>query len=88
MPQKLNDRSGRLADWAQAFQIYLHRRVIVMLFLGFSAGLPFLLIFATLSTWLREEEVTRTAIGFFSWVGIMFSIKGFWAPSVERVPLP
>jgi len=85
---QLNGRSGRWANWAEAFQIYLNGRVIVMLFLGFSAGLPFLLIFATLSTWMREEDVTRTAIGFFSWVGIMFSIKVFWAPVVDRIALP
>jgi PAT family beta-lactamase induction signal transducer AmpG len=59
-----------------------------MLFLGFSAGLPFLLVFSTLSAWLREEQVTRTAIGFFSWVGLTYSIKVFWAPIVDRVHLP
>ena len=59
-----------------------------MMFLGFSAGLPFLLVFSTLSAWLRAEEVSRAAIGFFSWVGITYSIKVFWAPIVDRVPLP
>ena len=59
-----------------------------MMFLGFSAGLPFLLVFSTLSAWLRAEEVSRAAIGFFSWVGITYSVKVFWAPIVERVPLP
>jgi PAT family beta-lactamase induction signal transducer AmpG len=59
-----------------------------MLFLGFSAGLPFLLIFATLSAWLREDGVTATTIGFFSWAGIMFSIKVIWAPVIDRMPLP
>ncbi len=59
-----------------------------MLFLGFSAGLPFLLIFSTLSTWLREAGVERSTIGFFSWLGITFSIKVLWAPIVDRTPLP
>ena len=59
-----------------------------MMFLGFSAGLPFLLVFSTLSAWLRAEEVSRAAIGFFSWVGITYSVKVFWAPIVDRVPLP
>ena len=59
-----------------------------MMFLGFSAGLPFLLVFSTLSAWLRAEEVSRAAIGFFSWVGITYSIKVFWAPVVDRLPLP
>ncbi len=58
------------------------------MFLGFSAGLPFLLVFSTLSAWLRAEEVSRAAIGFFSWVGITYSVKVFWAPIVDRVPLP
>jgi PAT family beta-lactamase induction signal transducer AmpG len=59
-----------------------------MIFLGFSAGLPFLLVFSTLSAWLRDEGVARTTIGFFSWVGITYSIKVFWAPVVDRLPLP
>jgi PAT family beta-lactamase induction signal transducer AmpG len=75
-------------SWREAFLVYAHPRVLVMLFLGFSAGLPFLLIFSTLSLWLREAGISRTEIGFFSWVGIMFSIKVFWAPVVDRVNLP
>ena len=59
-----------------------------MLFLGFSAGLPFMLVFATLSAWLREMEVSRSAIGFFSWVGITYSIKFIWSPVVDRLPVP
>ena len=58
-----------------------------MIFLGFSAGLPFLLVFSTLSAWLRDEGVTRSVIGFFSWVGLTYSIKVFWAPVVDRLPL-
>lgn len=75
-------------SWREAFQVYFHPRVLAMLFLGFSAGLPFLLIFSTLSLWLREAGISRTEIGFFSWVGIMFSIKVVWAPVVDRTPLP
>ncbi|MGD8589383.1 MAG: MFS transporter [Chromatiales bacterium] len=59
-----------------------------MIFLGFSAGLPFLLVFSTLSGWLRDVGIERTVIGFFSWVGITYSIKVFWAPVVDRLPLP
>jgi len=62
--------------------------VLVMLFLGFSAGLPFLLVFSTLSAWLADVDVDRASIGYFSWVGIMFSIKVFWAPVVDRLKLP
>ena len=49
-----------------------------MLFLGFSAGLPFMLVFSTLSAWLREVGVERATIGMLSWVGIIYSIKFFW----------
>ncbi|MCK4840552.1 MAG: AmpG family muropeptide MFS transporter [Methylococcales bacterium] len=74
--------------WRQAFSIYAQPRILGMIFLGFSAGLPFLLVFSTLSAWLRDEGVARTIIGFFSWVGLTYSIKVFWAPVVDRLPLP
>jgi PAT family beta-lactamase induction signal transducer AmpG len=67
---------------------YRHPRVLAMLFLGFSAGLPFMLVFSTLSAWLREVGVERATIGMLSWVGIIYSIKFFWAPVVDRLPLP
>ena len=75
-------------SWSETLKVYLHPRVLTMLFLGFSAGLPFLLLFSTLSVWLREAEVARSTIGFFSWVGLTFSIKVLWAPIVDRMPLP
>jgi PAT family beta-lactamase induction signal transducer AmpG len=59
-----------------------------MLFLGFSAGLPFYLVFSTLSAWLRQAGVERATIGMLSWVGIVYSIKFLWSPVVDRVPLP
>ena len=67
---------------------YLHPRVAAMLFFGFGAGLPLLLVFSTLSAWLRDFGISRTAIGFFAWVGITFSIKVLWAPVVDRLRLP
>ncbi len=75
-------------SWREALAVYLQPRVIGMLFLGFSAGLPFLLVFSTLSAWLTDADVSRTTIGFFSWIGITYSIKVFWAPVVDRLPLP
>ena len=79
--------SDQRFTWRQAFAIYTHRRIIAMVFLGFSAGLPYLLVFSTLTAWLRDEAVSRSAIGFFAWVGITYSIKVLWAPVVDRVPL-
>ncbi|MDH5766017.1 MAG: MFS transporter [Gammaproteobacteria bacterium] len=74
-------------SWQEAIRVYSQPRVLGMLFLGFSAGLPFLLVFSTLSAWLSEADISRTTIGFFSWIGIMYSIKVFWAPIVDRIPL-
>lgn len=78
----------RSISWGEALSIYTKKPVLAMILLGFSAGLPFLLVFSTLSAWLAEAGVTRTAIGFFAWVGITYSIKVLWAPVVDRLPLP
>ncbi|PHQ73366.1 MAG: AmpG family muropeptide MFS transporter [Marinobacter sp.] len=59
-----------------------------MLFLGFSAGLPFLLVFSTLNARLADVGVETATIGFFSWLGITYSIKVLWAPVVDRLKLP
>ncbi|MBT4160495.1 MAG: MFS transporter [Gammaproteobacteria bacterium] len=59
-----------------------------MAFLGFSGGLPFLLVFSTLTAWLTEGDISRSTIGFFAWVGMTYSIKVLWAPVVDSIPLP
>jgi PAT family beta-lactamase induction signal transducer AmpG len=59
-----------------------------MLSLGFSAGLPLLLVFGTLSFWLREAGVDRSTIGFLSWVGLAYAFKWTWSPLVDRLPIP
>ncbi len=59
-----------------------------MLFLGFSAGIPILLIFSSLSLWLSEAGVERGAVTFFSWAALGYSFKFVWAPLVDRLPLP
>jgi PAT family beta-lactamase induction signal transducer AmpG len=74
--------------WRDAFAVYGHPRVIGMLFLGFSAGLPLLLVGGTFTAWLRDLGVELAAIGFLSWVGMAHSIKVFWAPVVDRMALP
>ncbi|HKQ82760.1 MAG TPA: MFS transporter [Steroidobacteraceae bacterium] len=68
--------------------MYRDRAVLSMLFLGFSAGLPFMLVFSTLSAWLRQAGIERATIGMLAWVGIVYSIKFLWAPAVDRVPVP
>ncbi len=72
----------------EGFRVYLHPRVLGMLFLGFSAGLPLLLVGGTFSAWLRDIGMELAAIGFLSWVGIAHSIKFLWAPVVDRLPVP
>ncbi|MBU3071043.1 MFS transporter [Aestuariicella sp. G3-2] len=74
--------------WSESFLVYLKPRVITMMFLGFAAGLPLLLVFSTLSAWLRDMGVSLSAIGFFGWIGITYSIKVLWAPVVDHVRLP
>ena len=74
--------------WADAFRAYEDRRVLAMLFLGFAAGLPLLLVFGTLSTWYTEAGVKLATIGFASWVGFAYSFKFVWSPIVDRVPIP
>lgn len=59
-----------------------------MLFLGFSAGLPMLLVFSTLAAWLRDMGVSLSAIGFFGWIGITYSLKVLWSPVVDRLRIP
>jgi len=76
------------ASWSNAFNIYLNRRVLAMLFLGFSAGLPLFLIFSTLSLWLREAGVDRSAVTYFSWAALAYSFKFIWAPVIDKLPLP
>lgn len=67
---------------------YLHPQVAALLFLGFSAGLPYLLIFGTLSIWLREAGVERAAVTYFAWAALGYSFKFVWAPLVDKLPLP
>lgn len=77
-----------MASWLHTLRIYIHPRVLGMLLLGFSAGLPMLLILGTLSFWLREAGIDRATIGHLSWVGLAYGFKWAWAPLVDRMPLP
>lgn len=68
--------------------VYAHPRVCAMLFLGFSAGLPLPLVLTTLAARLRQAGIDRTTIGYFSLVGLAYSLKFFWSPVVDRLNLP
>ncbi len=77
-----------MKNWLSAFAVNFERRVVVVFFLGFSSGLPFLLVFSTLSTWLAREGVSKTMIGLFALVGSAYALKIFWSPLVDRLPFP
>ena len=75
-------------SWLDTIQAFQHPRVITMLFLGFSAGVPILLIFSSLGLWLREAGVSKSSVTFFSWAALGYSFKFVWAPLVDKLPIP
>lgn len=77
-----------LRRWLDDLRVYLEPPVARMLLLGFSAGLPLLLVLGTLSFRLRDAGIDRTTIGFLSWVALAYAFKWAWAPLVDRLPLP
>ena len=74
--------------WLQTLRVYLEPASLRMLTLGFSAGLPLLLVLGTLSFRLREAGIDRSTIGYLSWVGLAYGFKWVWAPLVDRMPIP
>ena len=72
--------------FTKSLQIYREPAAVRMFFLGFSAGLPLLLVLGTLSFWMRESGVDLKTIGFMSWVGLCWGLKWLWAPLVDRLP--
>ena len=75
-------------SWLNSWRVYLQPASVRMLLLGFSAGLPLLLVLGTLSFRLREAGIDRSTIGYLSWVGLAYGFKWVWAPLVDRLPIP
>ena len=75
-------------SWFEALIVYRQPRVLAMLFLGFSAGLPLLLVFGTLSGWLAREGIDKSTIGHISWVALLYGLKFVWSPLVDHLKLP
>ena len=75
-------------SWKQSLRAFLKPQVMTMLFLGFSAGIPILLIFSSLGLWLREAGVERSVVTYFSWAALGYSFKFVWAPLVDKLPIP
>ncbi|MFC2951226.1 AmpG family muropeptide MFS transporter [Marinicaulis aureus] len=81
-------QTGETKTLLGSLSAYLRARSLVMLLLGFSAGLPFYMIYQNLSLWLAEAGVEKGEIGLFAWTGFAFSFKFLWAPVVDRAPVP
>jgi MFS transporter, PAT family, beta-lactamase induction signal transducer AmpG len=74
--------------WLDSFKVYAEPASLRMLALGFSAGLPIILVLGTLSFWLREAGIDRSTIGYLSWIGLAYGFKWCWSPLVDRLAIP
>lgn len=74
--------------WSESLKALFQRQVFFMLLLGFSAGLPLMLIFSSLSLWLGEAGINKSTVTYFSWAALGYSFKFVWAPLVDCLPLP
>src|SRR5579863_1729299 len=80
----LTDQRPRRPGTLESLRIYIQARTLSMLALGFSSGLPFMLIFSTLSAWLSQSGIRRATIGMFSWVSLVYTLKFIWSPEIGR----
>src|SRR5882672_2650167 len=76
------------ASWREGLAVYLQRRVLIVLLLGFSSGLPLALSGSTLLVWMREAGVDLGTIGLFALVGTPYTLKFLWAPLVDALHVP
>ena len=74
--------------WRAALAAYASPSTLVLLLLGFAAGLPYMLVFSTLSVWLREAGVARETIGYASLIGLAYAFKWVWSPLLDQWRLP
>lgn len=72
----------------RGWRFYVQEKILVIFFLGFSAGLPFPLVYSTLSAWLEEAGLQRSMISTFAWLGFAYSLKFVWSPLVDGLSLP
>src|SRR3984893_18834171 len=77
-----------IRGWLDALAVYRQPRLIAILLMGISSGLPLALTASTLSFWLAEIGVSLTTVGFFSLVGISYNLKFLWSPLIDRLPIP
>ena len=79
-----SDSPDEIFGWRHLLQ----KKILVILFLGFSSGLPFPLVYSTLSAWLAESGVELSTVSTFAWLGLAYSLKFVWAPIVDSLRLP
>jgi PAT family beta-lactamase induction signal transducer AmpG len=82
------ETASKSGGWRRALDVYGDRRVLRILPLGFASGLPLLLTYSTLSTWLATAGISRAAIGAFALVGTPYAFKFVWSPLIDRLPPP
>src|SRR3954469_20159746 len=82
------DTEQRKSTWAETLAVYLRPRVLIVMFLGFSSGLPLALSGSTLQVWAAESGVNLRTIGLFTIVGTPYTIKFLWAPLVDALDVP
>ncbi len=79
---------SHLHSWKETLNSYLDRRLLWVFLLGCAGGFPWVLIGSNMSGWLKDAELSRTAIGFFGSVFTVYAINWLWAPLVDRIKLP
>ena len=87
-PEGAPTQERRPSAWRRVADTYREPRLLAVLFMGFSSGLPLPLTLGTLSFWLAQSGVSRTAIGLFALIGIPYNFKFLWSPLIDRLPLP
>lgn len=80
--------ASKKPNWLSTLKSITRPKVAIMLALGFSSGLPFMLVGNTLGYWLRESGIALATIGFLSWVGLAYSLKFLWAPLIDKLDAP
>jgi MFS transporter, PAT family, beta-lactamase induction signal transducer AmpG len=87
-PDPTHRPAARRSSWREGFAVYLQRRVLIVLLLGFSSGLPLALSGSTLLVWMRESGIDLGTIGLFALVGTPYTLKFLWAPLVDALHVP
>src|ERR1700761_5846855 len=88
LPDTVPAESANKPSFAETLSVYLRPRVLIVMFLGFSSGLPLALSGSTLLVWMREAGVDLATIGLFALVGTPYTVKFLWAPLVDALDVP